>query len=100
MSIFVEDTVECRQTTLPSLITDSLWTVKFDANRIVLQRRDRDGVDTRSPQRARFTHKQPDKRTDMGTTDDTVGKRAKLSEVPSSSSSSHEIVPKLLDSSG
>ena len=94
-------TFECRQTTLPSLVTDSLCTVKFDANGTVLQRRDRDDeVDTGSPQCVRLAHKQPDKRTDMGTTDDTVAKRAKLSKAPSSSSSSHEIVPKLLDVSG
>ena len=75
--------------------------MEFDANGTLLKRHDRDDeVDTRSPQRVRFTHKQPDKRTDMGTTDDTVAKRAKLSGSPSSSSSSHEIVPKLLDSSG
>ena len=82
-------------------MTDSLCTVKIDANGTVLQRRDRDDeVDTGSPQCVRFAHKEPDKRTDMGTTDDTVAKRAKLSKAPSSSSSSHEIVPKLLDVSG
>ena len=70
-----------------------------DAHGTVLKRHDCDGVDTGSPQRVRFTHKQLHKRTDLRTTDDTVGKRANLSEAPSSSSSSHEIVPKLLDSS-
>ena len=80
-------TVQCRHTTLPSLVSDSLWTVKFDAHGTVLKRHDReDELDTRNPQRVRWTHKQPDKRTDLGTTDDTVAKRAKLSEPPSSSS--------------
>ena len=75
--------------------------MKFDANGSVLECHDRDDeVDTRSPQRVRFTHKQPDERTGMGTTDNTVARRAKLSESPSSSSSSHEMVPKLHDSSG
>ena len=99
--LFPRYTVECRHTTPPSLVTDSLWTVKFDAHGTVLKRHDRDDeADTRSPQRVRCTHKQPDKRTDMGRTRDTVAERAKLSESPSSSSSSHEVVPKLHDSSG
>ena len=76
-------TVDCRHTTLLSVVTDSLWTVKFDANGTVLKRRDRDDeVATGSPQGVRFSHKQLDKRTDMGTTDVTVAKRAKLSEAP------------------
>ena len=86
-------TVECRQTTLLSLVTDSLWTVKFDARGTVLKRRDRDDeVATRSQQSVRFAHEQLHERTDLGTTDDTVAKRAKMSEAPSSSSSSHETV--------
>ena len=58
--------------------------------------------DDRDPKRVRFTHKQPVKRADSEVTDDkdTDAKRAKLCDTPSFSSSSHEIAPKLHDSSG
>ena len=93
--------VDCRQTILPSLVTDSLWTVKFDADGKVLKRHGQDDdADTRESKRVRFTHKQPDKRADMEMTDDTVAKRTKLFDSPPSSSSSLEIVPNLHDSSG
>ena len=82
-------TFECRQTILPSLVTDSLWTVKFDAAGKVLKRHEHDDVDHRDPKRVRFTHKQPDKRADMELTDDTVAKRAKLFDT---SSSLHEAI--------
>ena len=49
--------------------------------------------------RVRFTHKEPDKRTNLEMTDDTVAKRAKLFDTSPSSCSSHE-APKLHDSSG
>ena len=86
----------------PSLVTDSLWTVKFDADGKVLKRHEHEGdVEHRDSKRVRFTHKQPDKRADMEVTDDTVAKRAKLFDPSSSSSSSsHEIAPNLHDSSG
>ena len=75
--------------------------MKFDANGTALKRHDRDDEhDTSNAKRVRFSLKHPDKRTDLGTTDDSVAKSAKWSESPSSSSSSHEIVPKLHDSSG
>ena len=47
-----------------------------------------------------FTHKQPNERADTDLTDDTVAKRAKLSDTPSSSSSRHEIAPNSHYSSG
>ena len=63
----------------PSLVTDSMWTVKFDADGKVLKRRghegDDDGIDLK---RVRITHKQADKRADLESTDDAVSKRAKL----------------------
>ena len=88
MSILVEDT---RFNVDTPLFLLSYLTVCGRQNlthmELVLKRHDReDELDTRNPQRVRFTHKQPDKRTDLGTTDDTVAKRAKLSEPPSSSS--------------
>ena len=84
---------ECRQTFLPSLVTDNLWTVTFAADGKVLKRHEDedDVVDHRDSKRVRITHKQPDKRADMELTDDTVAKP---------SSSSHEAVPNLHDSSG
>ena len=85
-------TFECRQTILPVLVTDSLWTVKFDADGKVLKRHEHESDDEhRDSKRVRFTHKQFDKRADMELTDDTVAKRVKLSDTPSSSSPSHEI---------
>ena len=94
-------TFECRKTILPSLVTDSLWTVKFDADGKVLKRHEHEGDhEHRVSKRVRFTHKQPDKVADMELTDDTVAKRATLSDTPSFSSSSHEIAPNLYDSSG
>ena len=84
-----------------SLSRNSLWTVKFDADGKVLKRHEHKGDDEhRDSKRVRFTHKQSDKRTDMELTEDTVAKRVKLSDTPSSSSSSHEIAPTLHDSSG
>ena len=55
------------------LSTDSLWTVKFDADDTVWKRREHDDcdVDHRDSKRMPFTHKQPDKRADMELTDDT-----------------------------
>ena len=64
-------TFECRQTILPSLVTDSLRMVKFDADGKVLKRPEHeDDVDHRDSRRVRFTHKQPDKRADMELADD------------------------------
>ena len=55
-------TFECRQTVLPSLVTDSLWTVTFDADGKMLKRHEHeDDVDHRDSKRVRFTHKQLDK---------------------------------------
>ena len=63
-------TFECRQTFLPSLVTDSLWTVKFDADGKVLKRHEHeDDVDHRDSKRVRFTQKQPDNGSDMEVTD-------------------------------
>ena len=51
-------TVQCRQTTLPSLVSDCLWSAKFDAHGTMLKRHDReDELDTRNPQCVRFTRK-------------------------------------------
>ena len=64
---------ECRQTFLPSLVTDNLWTVTFAADGKVLKRHeDGDDVDNRDWKRVLCTHKQHDKRADMELTDDTV----------------------------
>ena len=94
-------TFECRQTILSSLVTDSLWTVKFDADGKVLKRHEHESdVEHRDAKRVRVTNKQTDKRADMELTDDTVAIRAKLFDTPSSSSSSHETAPTLHDSSG
>ena len=80
----------------PSLVTDSFWTAKFDADGKVLKRHEHEeSDDNRDPKRVRFTQKQPVKRADLESTGDTVSKRAKLCDTPSSSSSSHEIAPKL-----
>ena len=69
-------TVQRRQTILPSLVTDSLWTVKFGADGKVLKRHDTDdAIDSRDPKRVRFTHKQPDKPADSDKTDGKVTKR-------------------------
>ena len=46
---------------------------------------------TTETRNVRFTHEQPDKRADMGLTDNTVANRAKLFDTSSSSSSSHEL---------
>ena len=60
VSLGREQTLECRQTILPSLVTDSLWTVKFDADVKSLKRHEHeDDDDNRDPKRVRFTHKQP-----------------------------------------
>ena len=84
-----------------SKVTDSLWTVKLDADGKVLKRHEHEGGDEhRYSRRVRLPHKQPDKRADMELTDDTVAKRAKLFDTSSSSSSSHEIARHLHDSSG
>ena len=94
-------TFECRQKILPSLVTDSWWTVKFDADGKVLKRHEHEGdVEHRDSKRVRYTHKQPDKRGDMELTADTVANRAKLFDTSSSSSSSHQFAPNLHDSSG
>ena len=39
-------TFECRQTMLPSLVTDSLWTAKFDADGRVLKRDEHEHLTT------------------------------------------------------
>ena len=101
-------TFECRQTILPSLLPNSLWTVKSDADGKVMKRHEHeDDVGHRDPKRVRFKHKQHDIRADMELTDDTVAKRAKLFDTSSSSSSSssfssssHEVATNLHDSSG
>ena len=96
-------TLESRQTILPSLVTDSLWTVKFDTDGRVLKRREHEGdVEHGDSKRVRCTqtHKQLDKRAYMELTDDTVAKLAKLFDSPSSSSSSHWTSASLHDSSG
>ena len=63
-----------------------MWTVRFDADGKVLKRHEREGdVEHRDSKRVRFTHRRPDKRADMKLTDDTVAKRAKLFDTPSSS---------------
>ena len=62
-----------------SLVTDSLWTVKFDADGKVLKRHEHeDDDDHRDTKRVRFTHKQPVNRAELETTNDTVSKRAKV----------------------
>ena len=51
-------TFECRQTILPSLVTDSLWTVKFDADGKVLRRHEHEGNDEhRDSKRVQFSKK-------------------------------------------
>ena len=67
----------------------------------VLKRHEHESdVEHRDSKRVQFTHKQPGKRADMELTDDTAAKRTKLFDTSSFSSSSHEIVPNLHDSSG
>ena len=70
----------------------------------MLKRHDTDAVDSEDPKRVRVTHKQSDKRADSEKTNETVAKRAKLSDSQSSSSSSHflksETAPNTYDSSG
>ena len=74
--------LDCRQTILPS---DSLQTVKFEADGKVLKRHEHDDdVDPRDSKRVRFTHKQPDKRAGLQMTCDTVAKRTKLFDTASS----------------
>ena len=73
-------TFECRHTILPSLVTSSLWTVKFDADGKGLKRHEHEGdAEHRDSKRVRFTYK----RADMELTDDTVATRAKLFDTPS-----------------
>ena len=51
-------TFDCRQTILPSLVPDSLWTVEFDADGKVLKRHEHgDDVEHRDSKRVRYTHK-------------------------------------------
>ena len=102
VSIVRKHTFASRQTSLPSLVKDNMWTMKFDADGKVSQRHEHDGDDQhRDPKRVRITHKQTDIRADLELTDDAVSHRAKLCDTPSSSSpSSHEIAPKLHVSSG
>ena len=77
-----------------------LWTVKFDADGKVLKRHEHEGdVDHRDSKRARFTHKQLDKRADMELTDVTVLNCANIFYTSSSSSSCHEVGLNLHDSS-
>ena len=74
---------------LPSLLTDSLWTVKFDADGRVLKRHEHeDDVDHREFKRV------PIQLANI-LTGDTVVKCAKLFDTPPSSSSSHEVAPNL-----
>ena len=92
-------TFDCRPTILPCRVTDSMWTVKFDADGKVLKRHEHDdAVDPRDSKRV--THKQPDTRADLEMTDDTVAKRANLFDTPSSSSSNYKVAPNLHDPSG
>ena len=97
VSIGRKHTFACRQTILPSLVANSMWTGKFDADGKVLKRHEHEGDDEhRDPKRVRITHKQLDLRADLELTDDAVSRRATLCDTPSSSSpSSHEIAPKL-----
>ena len=93
VSLGRKHTFDCRQTILPSLVKDSLWTVKFDADGKVLKRHEQeDNDDNRDSKRVRISLKQPDKRADLELTDDAVVNRAKLCDTPSSSFSSHEIL--------
>ena len=49
-------TFECRQTILPSLVTDSMWTMRFDADGKVVERHEHDDdVDHRDSKRAIHT---------------------------------------------
>ena len=85
VSIGRKRTSASRQAILPSLVTDSLWTVKFDADGKVLKRHEHeDSDDNRDSKRVRIAHKQPDKRADMELADDATAKRAKLCDTPSS----------------
>ena len=97
MSVSVGNTHLFAVTILPSLVTDSMWTVKFDADgKVLLRYEHEDNDDNRDPKRVRITHKQADKRADLELADDPVSKRAQLCDTPSSSSSSsREIAPKL-----
>ena len=55
VSLVRKHTFDCRQTLLPSLLTDSLWTVKFDADGTVLKRHEHEGdVDHREFKRVPF----------------------------------------------
>ena len=93
VSLGRKHTVECRQTVLLLFVTDSLWTVKFNADGKSLKRHEHeDDDDNRDQKRVQFIHKQLVKRADSEMTDDkdTDAKRAKLCDTPSSSSSSHE----------
>ena len=101
-SLARQHTFDCRQTVLPSLVIRQFVDVKFEADGKLLKRHGHEeNDDDRDPKRVRFTHKQPVKRADSEVTDDkdTDAKRAKLCDTPSVSSSSHEIAPKLHDSS-
>ena len=80
---------EFRQIILPSLVRDSFWMVKFDADgKVLIRHEHEDDVDHGDSKRVRFTHKQPDKRADLELT------------ASSSSFSSHEFAPNMHDSSG
>ena len=84
-----------------SLVTDSLWTVKFDGDGKIFKRHEHeDDVEHKDSKRVRLTHKQPDKRADMDLTDDTAANRAKFCNTLSFSSSSREVAPNLHGSSG
>ena len=66
VSLGRKHTLECRQTIIPSLVTDSLWTVKLAADGQSLKRHEHEDDDgwIRVQKLVRFTHKQPDKRAD------------------------------------
>ena len=97
-------TVECGQTVLSSLLADSLWTVKFDADGKVLARHETDDpADAGDSKLVRFTHQQLVKLADLDITDDTIPNHAKWPEPQSSSSSrcllsQHHLVPSLFAS--
>ena len=59
VSLGWKHTLECRQTILPSLVTDSFWTVKFDADGKSLKRHEHeDDDDNRDQPETRAIHTQ------------------------------------------
>ena len=97
-----KQTFECRQTTLPSLVSRQLVDGEIQRrwHKVLKRHEHEDDVEHRDAKRVHFTHKQPDNRGDTELTDDTVAKRTKMFDKSSFSSSSHETAPNLHDSSG